>query len=203
MCAIVLDAELRCSALEGELRDAAGISWPKSLLLVPSLVFPPQPPGTELWFSWDWRGFVSSGILGSLRAAFPCMSSVLGCPLCVIQLCPVRDPAVPWTRSSCASNTSWPQHLPCSPLPCCSAQAWLCPSQSDLTNIIDELIARKGVKGKEQQARAGVWFLAEGLWGWGLHMGWDTSSLCLWCCFNPVESPCFGLLLCSRIEDIV
>lgn len=105
MCAIDLDAELRCSALEGELRDAAGISWPKSLLLVPSLVFPPQPPGTELWFSWDWRGFVSSGILGSLRAAFPCMSSVLGCPLCVIQLCPVRNPAVPWTRSSCASNT--------------------------------------------------------------------------------------------------
>lgn len=41
---------------------------------------------------------VSSGILGSLRAAFPCVSSVLGCPLCVIQLCPVRDPAVPRTR---------------------------------------------------------------------------------------------------------
>lgn len=176
----------RCSALGGvEFRGAAVISLPKPLILARSLAFLPPSPRTQLWFSWEWGWFVCSGILGSPRAAFP-RPQLHELTRSLPRVC---GPAVPRTRPDRGRS-------PCSAQPCFSWQARPCPSKLDMRNIFWWRYRLTGMKGTKQEVRAGVWSgcsWQRGSGAGGLQMGLDTSSVCLRDCFNPVESPCFGV----------
>lgn len=192
----ISDVVLRCSALgRREFRGAAVISWPKPLILLCSLVFPPQSPHTQLWFSWEWREFVCWDILGSLRAAFP-WAQLHELTLSLPHVC---DPAVPHTRPD-------PERFPCSTQPCFPSQAWLCPSKLDMRNITWWLYNLQGMKKTTQEIRASVWSACSwwrGSGDGGLQMDLVINSLCVKYSLILWKVPALEYLLCSRIKDIV